>query len=544
MFRSISDTVTLIQQAKDSGNSDFIEKALLLIVGAILGGLLVPWLKHVLVTFWTAIQNKFSRKRKFQRDYLNWAIQSNKFISVLPSTMAGVKTGTLHLMELDGIYISLSVSRGVEIGKAFSLPEAMAKSNRLIILGDPGSGKSTMMQYLTFQTASALAGKTKKRSEFSKHFPILIRLNKFHDIANWPASKDLLAAIKGEIEANLAKVIPQDFLEKKLERGKCLILLDAFDELASGQARQLLAEKVKNFVALYPDNQFIVTSRITGYNNQLAAAGFEAPFTIQKLAPDHIRSFVYKWYQHIAGLQSHDQDENAKAYLRKEYAQRGQALLEVIFKNERISQLAINPMLLSLITLVHYVKVRLPDQRHLLYRECIDILVEQWDAARGIHAPMLQDLSVEEKKHILQRLAWYMHEHHLKSIAKTDLIDGILRETCREIGGEKIKDGDLENFLKAIEERTGLLVEKGFNDQGQPELNFSHLTFQEYFTALELFSLHKDEDGVFHLIWQKIATDSEWWQEVGLLTLSQFKNPLAYQKKLHEKIFHGDEQPL
>jgi len=188
--------------------------------------------------------------------------------------------------------------------------------------------------------------------------------------------------------------------------------------------------------------------------------------------------------------------------------------------------------------------VRLPDQRHLLYRECIDILVEQWDAARGIHAPLLHDLSVEEKKRILQRIAFYMHEQHLKSIAKNDLINDILRATCREIGGDKIKDGDLDNFLKAIEERTGLLVEKGFNDQGQPELSFSHLTFQEYFTALELFSSHKDEDGVFHIIWQKIATDSEWWQEVGLLAISQFKNPLAYQRKLHEKIFHVNEQPL
>jgi len=369
----------------------------------------------------------------------------------------------------------------------------------------------------------------------------LIRLNKFHDIANWPPSKDLLAAIKGEIEANLAKAIPKDFLEKKLEQGKCLILLDAFDELASAQARNLLAEKVKNFVARYPHNQFIVTSRITGYNNQLAAAGFEAPFTIQKLTAEHIRSFVHKWYEHIARLQSHDQDENAKAYLHKEYAQRGETLLEVIFKNERISSLAINPMLLSLITLVHYVKVRLPDQRHLLYRECIDILVEQWDAARGIHAPLLHDLSGEEKKRIMQRVAFYMHEHHLKSIAKNDLIDGVLRAICREIGGEKIKDSDLENFFKAIEERTGLLVEKGFNDQGQPELSFSHLTFQEYLTALELFSLHKDDDKVFHLIWEKIQINSEWWQEVGLLTINQFRTPSAYQKKLHEKIFRRDE---
>jgi hypothetical protein len=118
------------QQTSGNDKSDLLEKILIAVISAILGGLLVPWLKHIFTSFWTAIQNKFSRKRKFQRDYLNWAIQSNKFISVLPSTMAGVKTGTLHLMEFDEIYISLSVSRGAEE----SSPRTILLSKRYLIL--------------------------------------------------------------------------------------------------------------------------------------------------------------------------------------------------------------------------------------------------------------------------------------------------------------------------------------------------------------------------------------------------------------------------
>lgn len=511
------------------------------IITAILTIILLPFLKWMGKRLWESLQKfiqNLSRHKRFLRDYINWTIHANKYISVLPSGLAAVKSGTLHLMELDEIYISLTMSQGEDAGKPRSLDDLLKKNKRVIILGDPGAGKSTMMQYLTLQSAYQLSGKKDKLSlQVEKRIPVLIRLNKFHDIKEWEANRDLLSAMKAEIEANLGRTIPEGFFEKKLQEGKVLILLDAFDELASKETRQLLAEKVKNFAALYQENRFIVTSRITGYNNQLADAGFENPFTVQKLTSTHIRNFIFKWYENLARLQSVDKTPDEKAYLSKQYQQRGQTLVEVIFSNERIRQLAINPMLLSLITLVHYVKVQLPDQRHLLYRECVDILIEQWDSVKNVQFPLLDKFSVNEKKQILQRIAWYMQENHMKSISKTEVVGKVLMGACREIGGEKIKENEVEKFLNIVEERTGLLVEKGFNEQGLPEVSFSHLTFQEYLASLELFSSQGGEAAVFEQILKFVESDSDWWQEVALLTLSQFKNPLAYQEKLHQKLF-------
>ncbi|MCP4353847.1 MAG: NACHT domain-containing protein [Desulfobacterales bacterium] len=503
--------------------------------------LLMPLIKYIVQSIWKGLKKlltKFSRSRKFLEDYISWTIHTNKYISVLPTTMAAVKSGTLHLMELDEIYISLTMTRGADAGRSLSLEDIIRKNNRIIILGDPGAGKSTMMQYLTLRTAYNAAKVKNKQTPFlGQRIPILIRLNKFYDIKDWPPDKDLLSAMKTEIEINSGASIPEGFLEKKLKKGKCIILLDAFDELASETARQLLSEKTKNLVAQYPENQFIVTSRITGYSNQLAGAGFDNPYTIQNLTSEHIKIFIHKWYENLARLQMTEKDDSERAHKIMEYRQRANSLINVILGNDRIRQLAINPMLLSLISLVHYVKVKLPDQRHVLYGECIEILVEQWDSVKeNVQIPIIERLNVKEKRQILQRIAWHMQENHLKSVSKIEVVKTILTKACVDICGEKIKEDELDQFLDIIQERTGLLIEKGFNEQGKVEISFSHLTFQEYLAALELFSKFDNEDVIFRNIVKRIEEDSEWWQEVALLALSQFKKPLEYQQKLIEII--------
>lgn len=319
---------------------------------------------------------------------------------------------------------------------------------------------------MALQAACQLTRKPSTLNCSLARLPLLIRLNKFVDIEQWPQDKDLVTAISGEVEHNSRLKIPPDFLESHLRQGKCLLLLDAFDELASDPARRLLAEKVKNFVAAFPDNQCLVTSRITGYSNQLANAGFDQPFTIQRLSSQHISTFIGKWYENLAALQTAGEElaQPAGAVLQVEYQQKAANLVEVVLHNPGIRELAVNPMLLSLIALVHYVKIKLPEQRYRLYQDCLDILLEQWDSVRDVRFPLLDRLDIQEKKRLLQRLAFHLHDRQLKSVPQTVLLREVLPAACRDICGEKIQEGEVEKFLTLIQERTGLLVEKGFNE--------------------------------------------------------------------------------
>ena len=512
-------------------------KLYLVSFSAFVGALLFPLIKWISTSTWKGIVKltlTFNREKRFLRDYIRWVIQTNKYISVLPSNLAAVEAGTLHMVELDEIYIKLILLCGVDAGKSASLSNVLQSSKNIIILGDPGAGKSTMMKYIALHTAYLFTSqKSKQVLNVQKRIPILILLNKFHDVTKWSTEKTLLSAIKTELEHNFEHTIPERLIEKKLTDGKILLLLDAFDELASVDARQLLAERVKNFTASYPKNQFIVTSRITGYTNQLATANFEHPYTIRPLTTEHAHNFIYKWYENLSRLQAGDKSADELAFVGKQYRQKAETLITVISENERICQLAINPMILSLITLVHYVKVRLPDQRHLLYRECVDILIEQWQAIKNVKFPLFDQVSTTEKKRILQQIAWYMQEKRLKSVPRGELIDNVLRKACPE----PIPENQLPDFLNVMEDRTGLLVEKGFNEQGVTEVAFSHLTFQEYLASLELFAIHEQERIVFDQLLMFVEVDTEWWQEVALLALCQFKKPAEYQQKLYQILF-------
>ncbi|MCP4023994.1 MAG: hypothetical protein GY729_19285 [Desulfobacteraceae bacterium] len=120
-------------------------KLYLVITTAICTALVIPLIRYIVKNIWEGLNRlftKLSRSRKFFEDYISWTIHTNKYISVLPTTMAAVKTGTLHLMELDEIYISLTMTRGADAGRSLFLEDIIRKNNRIIILGDPG--KSTL----------------------------------------------------------------------------------------------------------------------------------------------------------------------------------------------------------------------------------------------------------------------------------------------------------------------------------------------------------------------------------------------------------------
>lgn len=77
---------------------------------------------------------------------------------------------------------------------------------------------------------------------------------------------------------------------------------------------------------------------------------------------------------------------------------------------------------------------------------------------------LLDRLEIQEKKRILQRLAFHLHDRKVRSLPKTVLVREVLPLACQDICGEKIKENEVEKFLTLIQERTGLLIEKGFNE--------------------------------------------------------------------------------
>ncbi|MCP4530148.1 MAG: hypothetical protein GY831_02930, partial [Delftia sp.] len=157
-----------------------------------------------------------------------------------------------------------------------------------------------------------------------------------------------------------------------------------------------------------------------------------------------------------------------------------------------------NPLLLSIIALVHRYRATLPRRRVDLYAECVDVLLGHWDAAKGLAGK----LSPGQKRAVLRPRALAMQRENRSEVSRGEL-DARIAESLPAVGGSA---ADAADFVDEVRERSGLLIEAGLGAYA-----FSHKTFQEYLCAREMV----DREGARDLLLAHAG--DEWWQEVTLL---------------------------
>src|SRR5262245_29842819 len=159
-------------------------------------------------------------------------------------------------------------------------------------------------------------------------------------------------------------------------------------------------------------------------------------------------------------------------------------LMEAIRSNPRVHELAINPLMLTVIALVHRDRVKLPERRAELYAEAVDVLLGKWDEARGVQETRIladRPFDTGDRRLLLQSLALSMHEAGQKEVSTDELEKRLKNAFASIVADARAAEDATKRFLRVVQERTGLLVEAG-----QGVYRFSHLTFQEYLTAAEV----------------------------------------------------------
>jgi predicted NACHT family NTPase len=189
-------------------------------------------------------------------------------------------------------------------------------AQRIVLLGDPGAGKSTLARYLALWLAAPDGDQ--RLTSFSAHLPMLIELRTYAGLqAKGECSTPL------EFLDHLARTeglgLDQETLGAYLTQdGRALVIFDGLDEVFDPQARDTIARQIAGFAASYPKARVLVTSRIVGYRRAtLADAGF-VHHTLQDLDVEQIGEFLTSWY----ALALHDRPEDGE--------QRHQRLLQAI----------------------------------------------------------------------------------------------------------------------------------------------------------------------------------------------------------------------
>ncbi|NEP16590.1 MAG: NACHT domain-containing protein [Leptolyngbya sp. SIO4C1] len=359
---------------------------------------------------------------------------------------------------------------------------------RAVILGAPGAGKTTLINYLVVTAAmrQQSAAKAANPSDITSYLPILIRIR---DLARSP-KLSVLAFLRQFIENDLSlSAVPAGFFEYWLQSGQALILLDGLDEVANDAQRRQVVERIEAFLGSCDRCPAIITSRPAGYRDDYFSRDNYPHYELLPFDDEKIDTFINHWYDSRVDLET--ERERRKASLRKALAAK-----------PRIQRLARNPLLLTIIALIHRYKANLPKQRHELYNSAVETLISTWDADKELTIrPVLQYLDIRDIRRLMKQLAYWIHTQGSVDDAENGTQierNTLIRQLARFIKEIKATENlqlyqakeEATAFLdKIIRDRAGLL-----SQQGQNRYAFVHKTFQEYLCAQEILYLQEDQD--------------------------------------------------
>ncbi|ROT33868.1 HEAT repeat domain-containing protein [Micromonospora sp. HM5-17] len=265
----------------------------------------------------------------------------------------------------------------------------------IVLLGDPGSGKSTAARYVALSLAGGPADE--RLSTLAGHLPLLIELRSYVTLMAEGRCESFIDYLDHRAGIDGLGIERAALLRHLGEDGRAVMILDGLDEIFDRPRREEVARQIANFAANHPKVRLIVTSRIIGYSRRiLTSAGF-SHYTLQDLDEEQTAEFLSNWYR----LATRDRPEDA-------VAQRAR-LLAAMRHSHAMRELAGNPLLLTILAIVGKHQV-LPRERWKLYDHAATVLVQQWDVDRHLHdrSEVGDFLDIEDKKELLRRLAYRM----------------------------------------------------------------------------------------------------------------------------------------
>ena len=372
------------------------------------------------------------------------------------------------------------ISRIEDVGsdrKRAPVGERLAKARRLVVLGDPGSGKTTLTRWL----ATSFLLRLKKDHDWRNlpdvktipdldYLPIIIRCRDLDQKCLGGALDDLLhnTLRKNQLANHESDALTSSLIER-LKKGTSLLILDGLDEINDPVVRTCFCQQLEQIQIAYPIAPMIITSRIVGYREMgyRMGRGFEH-VTLADLSKDEKDDFARRWCDLIE--------------LPERRIEAAEELIHDIHSSDRIERMTGNPMLLTTMALVKRKVGKLPSRRADLYWEAVQVLLN-W------RSDVDESLDSHEAIPQLEYIAYAMCDRGVQQLRRDEVLELITNMRNEHPNLYEVRNHSPDDFLHLLEARTALLVETGrirYLGMDMPVYEFRHLTFQEYLAARAL----------------------------------------------------------
>jgi hypothetical protein len=376
-------------------------------------------------------------------------------------------------------------------------------NRHLVILGDPGAGKSSLahVQLLEWMANGDSGGPV----------PFLIELRRYHREA---PNEDFVRYLSRN--PGLRYNPPAVALKKCLNNGTATLIFDGLDEVFDPQHRLEVGARIVKLTQEYGNARIFVTSRLVGYPRRLLRdAGFEH-WLLQDFDESKIQRFLRNWCS-VAVREDRD---------RQSVRGRVQTAISV----DSIHELAGNPLLLTMMAMLAR-QSDLPRDQITLYQECSKLLLELWEANKALERDeRLSGIRIDwrDKHELLCRVAWTMQNAGAGlrgNLIQRSTLEGIMDESLAFITETSQRRLVIELVLNQLRERNFILAHLG-----NEYYAFVHRGFLEFFCAEEIrricSSSNKPPSQVAASVFKRHARKDA-WKEVLILASANLPPTVA-----------------
>lgn len=332
------------------------------------------------------------------------------------------------------------------------------KKQRVLILGEAGSGKSTALLRIAYDLARSGA-------ELKSGYKIPILLKAIDLARERPES---IADFCDTKSMEFGRLKKSCFTLKNLEDGDVVLLVDALDEIADRVRQEYVARKLSEFSEQYPKVKVILSARPYAFIRDLDALSSFTIFTVSPISWKQATKIVVNLQRRKAA----DPSESK----------------ELIRRIEQVHGIELSPLLVTVFAATAELSRQdIPANITELFKKFTELMLGRWDENKGLN----QQYQAPLKDFLLQRIAFSMHRARRTTIPIDEFKYQIENELERR-GHEAQVDTIIDELLN----RSGLLGLVG------SDVEFRHLLLQEFFAGR----------GIASEQFVKSNIQDDWWK--------------------------------